>query len=533
MGRFVPIDITPALAEKKTPKVDGAKAYYDGKQCWQYKVVYDQPGSYNFTIPAGVTCARTVIVGGGGKPKCISIGSCCSHAGAGGAYSEKCMTVQAGTVLSLVVGRQEQDSTVACNSVSVHTAGGAAGYTPGVASGGDWNSRGGCAGYTCNYCNGSVSHHCGSCKYLNVTNCCGYCIVYQYDPASTGATNCCNLLVAGGGSAGSPSNLCGGCSSVLCGYLHSMVAGGGGGIGSQCVQTVWHYNCCTCICVVWQGDGMTLSTNYPASAEGGWGSGAPKRKMCRSVTFGACDYAVAASGSGGDGGPDGHAMSGWQFEWGYESICAYPYGGGYQMPTARENLQTQAPCKVDWWDISDICGSGAPGHMAESNFNQCNICLGYQRGLRPENAGEGAGTGGIATYCCNTCWYGGGYGMNNNGACGPQLNWQLLCTLGTTGRTQQAWLPGMQKSLFPFFVTCAGTLGGSGGVGWAGFASKAGKGGGGGQGKCQLICVCWGGAYDCCNNNTANPALAFPPCLLDQLTSNAGTGMAIIYYREA
>jgi hypothetical protein len=35
------------------------------------------------------------------------------------------------------------------------------------------------------------------------------------------------------------------------------------------------------------------------------------------------------------------------------------------------------------------------------------------------------------------------------------------------------------------------------------------------------------------NGSGAAPLLAFPPCLLDTLTSNAGTGMAIIYYREA
>jgi len=27
--------------------------------------------------------------------------------------------------------------------------------------------------------------------------------------------------------------------------------------------------------------------------------------------------------------------------------------------------------------------------------------------------------------------------------------------------------------------------------------------------------------------------LAFPPCILDNLLSNAGSGMAIVYYKEA
>jgi hypothetical protein len=33
--------------------------------------------------------------------------------------------------------------------------------------------------------------------------------------------------------------------------------------------------------------------------------------------------------------------------------------------------------------------------------------------------------------------------------------------------------------------------------------------------------------------NGSGPALAFPPCILDNLVSNAGSGLAIIYYKEA
>jgi hypothetical protein len=528
MGRFVPITVG-ITSEKRAPKFTGAKVYYDGKQCWQYKVVYDRPGSYTFTVPSGVTCVRSVLVGGGGKPSCLTNGNCCSFAGAGGGYSEKCMTVSAGTQLSFVVGRQEQDSTLSCNSVAVHTASGAVGSTPGTASGGDWNSRGGCSGFTCNYCNGSVSHYCGSCKYICTTTCCGYCIAYVYSDAGNGGSNCCNLLVAGGASAGSPRNLCGGCSSVICGYLHSGVAGGGGGIGSQCVQTVWHYTCCACICVMWEGDGFPMHVNYPGSAEGGWGSSPEKTKMCRSVTYGGCIDAVVRSSSGGGGGPDPESQEGWQFEWGYDAFCAYPYGARCK-PVAFEQKNMNTPCRVDWWDITDICGNGAPGHMAEMNYNQCGLMTGWSRSIRPKNAGEGAGTGGIMTYLCRMCWYGDMLSVENNNG-GPQLNWTLLCTLGVCGWCDQSWLPGMQNALFPFFVTCAGTLGGSGGVGWQGMSSKAGKGGGGGQAKCQFLCVCHGGNFNLCNGS--GPALAFPPCLLDQHVSNAGTGMAIIYYREA
>jgi hypothetical protein len=531
MGRFVPITVS-VESEKRAPKYAGAKVYYDGKQCWQYKVVYDRPGTYTFNVPAGVSCVRTVIVGGGGKPSCLTNGNCCSFAGAGGAYSERCMTVSPGTALSIQVGRQQQDSAVCCNTTLVHTAGGASGSTPGVATGGDWNSRGGCSGFSCNNCGGSLSHFCGSCKYVNVTNCCGYCIVYQFDDAANGGSTCCNAIFVGGASAGTPDNICGGCSSTLCGYLHSGIAGGGGGIGSQILPTVWHYNCCTCICVYWQGDGMTMSTNWPASAEGGHGSQNLKRSQCRAGAY-TCLGGIMSVGSGGSGGPEGDVQNNYQFEWGYEQICAYPYGGGFCMPQARMQVQRNAPCRINWWDISDICGSGSPGFNQEHNFNQC----GYQAGgisvpPWPENSGEGAGTGGIITYCCNPHQMGMGFG-NTSSSGGPNINWTLICHLGVCGKTEQAWLPGMQNSLFPFFITCAGTLGGSGGVGWCGFTSKAGFGGGGGQAKCQFLCVCWGGNFDRCNNNGANPLLAFPPCLLDQMVSNAGLGLAIIYYREA
>jgi hypothetical protein len=123
-----------------------------------------------------------------------------------------------------------------------------------------------------------------------------------------------------------------------------------------------------------------------------------------------------------------------------------------------------------------------------------------------------------------------GFGIGaNNGSGGPLVNWNKLCNLGLCGQTQQAWK--MVDALFPFFMTCAGTLGGSGGVGLCAYTSKAGFGGGGGQAKCHILCVCHGGSFNNCNGS--GPALAFPPCLLDQLTSNAGLGMAIIYYREA
>ena len=531
MGRFIPIELTTVVAEKAQPKVTGGKGYYNGKQCWQYKVVYDRPGTYTFTVPSGTICARTVVVGGGGKPKCISINkdgtTCNSSAGAGGAYSDKCHAVTGGsTAFTVVVGRQEQESTVACNSTPVHTAGGAAGMTPGVASGGDWNSRGGCPGWTCNYCGGSYTHYCGSCKYLNITTCCGYCIVYQYDPAGT-TSNCCNILTAGGASAGSPRALCGGCSSIICGYLHSGVAGGGAGIGQQCNGLIWHYACCTCMCPAGlQGYPGDLCFNYPQSAQGGGGSKAVDCHNCRSYQ-GCCLSGIFKGGDGGPGSADSREGCAWTWEYGYMAFCVFPYGVRCN-PDYCFQPAVYSPTTQDWWDISDICGSGAPGTVMQTTAFQCGYMPGTW-GSRPKNAGEGAATGGIAYYCCDPVQMGTGISSTGPGG-GPLINWQKICQLGLCGQCDQAYL--MQDALFPFFITCAGTLGGSGGVNLCGYTSKAGKGGGGGQSKCQLLCVCYGGAFNCCNGVAATP-LAFPPCILDELTSNAGTGMAIIYYREA
>jgi hypothetical protein len=532
MGRFVPIDVTTIANREKTSefKVTGGKGYYDGKQCWQYKVVYDRPGTYSFTVPTGVTCMRTVVVGGGGKPTALTIGSCCSAAGGGGGYSEKCMTVLPGNVIGVVVGRQEGTSSITCNTVAVHSATGATCCAPGAGVGGDWNSRGGCGGWTCSFCNGSVSSWCGSCRYLCLATCCGYCVVYTCVNAQTGGTDCCNLLVAGGGSAGSPKRLCGSDATCVCGFLHNGVAGGGAGIGGS-MHTAWHYNCCNCICIFnnnGHADHDWPRTPHPGSAQGGGGTIQHPDACCRSWQ-GECIQGVWLGGNGGPGGDDDEEGQGWVFEWGWHGYCYWPFGVRCSA-CFRERCQSQnkSPVKQEWWDIQDIKGSGSPGIVAE--FHQRFSCMGIARGPRPANAGEGAGTGGIMTYCCSAEMLGQNVGANN-GSGGPLINWTKICSLGTTGQCDAAWK--MPDALFPNFITCAGTLGGSGGVGWCTFSSKAGKGGGGGQAKCQIICICHGGNFDRCNGSGAAPLLAFPPCLLDQLTSNAGTGMAIIYYREA
>jgi hypothetical protein len=544
MGRFVPISYNTVALPNKAPQYTccslgpagsqyGAKSYYCAQMCWQYKIVLDRPGAYCWQVPATAICARTVLIGGGGKPTNGSNGNCCSYAGSGGGYSEKCLAVTGGsTYLCIVVGAQQQSTTMSCNGTSVHTATGASQNTPGCGTGGDWNSTGGCTGYTCNYCGGSVSHYCGSCKYTCNVTLCGYCVIFMYDVANSSGNTCCNALFQGGASAGSPRHMQGGWSACTCGNCWNGVASGGAGIGDYCVYNSVSYNCCSCICSANPSGPGEYCHNYPSTASGGGGT--KQRQCCGNQCKswqGICDQGgIYKGGDGGPGGLDQDEGCAWTMEWGYKSYCSYPYG--VQCSVDCEFRYTiKAPCKLDWWDISDICGTGSPGTVWHRSAFQCSIDPGHY-GSRPKNAGEGAGTGGIFTYCCNTCQMGNMVGMTDmQGNGGPLVNWPLICTLGVCGMCEQAWLPGMQESLFPFFITCAGTLGGSGGVNWCGYTSKAGKGGGGGQAKCHITCICYGGSYNLCNGS--GPALAFPPCLLDQLVSNAGTGMAIIYWREA
>jgi hypothetical protein len=101
--------------------------------------------------------------------------------------------------------------------------------------------------------------------------------------------------------------------------------------------------------------------------------------------------------------------------------------------------------------------------------------------------------------------------------------------MGLQGSASNAY--DQPKNIAPGIISTAGIFGGSGGIGVHGFASKAGFGGGAGVFKCYILCICYGGSYDCCNGVASTP-LAFPPCILDNIVSNAGSGVAIIYWKD-
>ena len=101
--------------------------------------------------------------------------------------------------------------------------------------------------------------------------------------------------------------------------------------------------------------------------------------------------------------------------------------------------------------------------------------------------------------------------------------------MGLQGAATQAYEH--VRGIAPGIISQAGIFGGSGGIGVHGFASKAGLGGGAGMFKCYIVCICHGGSFNCCNGVAATP-LAFPPCILDNIVSNAGSGVAIIYWKD-
>ena len=304
------------------------------------------------------------------------------------------------------------------------------------------------------------------------------------------------MSAVGGASAGSPKNITGGWSSCVCGYLHATSTGGGAGIGDVCCIPVWHYPCCSCICTVWFCCESTKPCyNYPTSNQGGGGSASRCNYACRS-TMQECIHGFWKSGEGGPGGPDSSSTYGWEFEWGYSGACWYPFGircgGEHSTPRCADNAPIRlCVLNCEQWDIQNICGSGSPG----TGLLACIGCWPYSyiSTPRPRNSGEGAGTGGFSLYRCDTDAIV-DLGIGTVSSYGfDMMNWQKICQLGLCGACDQAWL--MQDGLFPQFLTCAGTLGGSGGVNICGYTSRAGKGGGGGQAKSQILCICHGGAF--------------------------------------
>ena len=538
MGRFVTTTTSATLTT--CYQCPTHKYSYDANECWQNKLVLDRPGSYTFTVPSGVSCIRTVAVGGGGKP-CFS-DFYCNAAGAGGAYVEAVHTIASGCIVTTVVGRQQQDTTISyvCSggATVTHTAGGAVGCNPGVGSTTSatacvFCSRGGCAGHGCNF-NQAVGT-CGStCFCCGFSQCCGYCIVYRCNCITMTQEDYCNPYFSGGGSAGSFVHPCGGCGGTvknkgLQGYTNNntggAVAGGGGGIGyinKECTVTAF----CNCVCVNYQ-EGHTMQRCAPTVAGGGGGS---RWAFCmtpcdRMLWNGLCENGMWRDGSGGWGAPDNQEGIGGIVYW----VCHPCNSAG---SSHWEHCCSIPPRYYPWHDIHSMTGSGSSGKA----ISFCGYCSyqsnkwirGANFGGPPEDSGEGAGTGGSVYICCNGC------DTDWPGMPGDQfaVNWDQLCQVGVAGKSAEVYFnTNMCRQLMPGVISYAGTLGGSGGIGTNGYASKAGFGGGGGWYKCFIHCVCWGGSYDNCNGS--GPALAFPPCILDNLISNAGSGMAIIYWKDA
>ena len=115
MGRYIGTgSTTPNACTFYSPttcfQTSAYKYSYSQNDCWQNRVIIDTPGSYSFTMPLGTSCClRVISVGGGGKSKCTN-GNCCGFAGAGGGYSEKVDRVLSGCTVTIVVGRQEQET---------------------------------------------------------------------------------------------------------------------------------------------------------------------------------------------------------------------------------------------------------------------------------------------------------------------------------------------------------------------------------------------------------------------------------------
>lgn len=523
-------------------QVTGHKYAYDANECWQNKLVLDRPGTYTFTVPAGSSgCIRAIAVGGGGKALCSDF--YCNWAGSGGGYAESVNSVAVGCTVTVVVGRQMQDTTISytCTGGVAQTVTGggatqsAAAAVPGVGSGGNYmNSRGGCGGIGRNY-----QETCGSCQSTcfcyYTTTCCGYCIVYQCNCRSHSTSTLCTPYFPGGGSAGSFLYPCGGCGGDVCNnamlwgsYEGGAIAGGGGGIGyvnKRSTMTAF----CNCICSMY-GTSDQPGVCAPTVAAGGGGT---RYTLCQNpceqqLWSGCCTMGWWREGAGGWGGCDNQEGRPGVMYW-YCTPC---------MCTGRSEWEiccSIAPKKHAWHDIHCMSGSGSSGksinfcHNSGGGPDSGNMwARGYNKTGHPEDAGEGAGTGGAVYVVCDNSYI--DWPWNCNADCRTGIDWTAVCCLGTTGKYNDAYNPDIMRTVVPGFISFAGTLGGSGGIGMCSYSSKAGAGGGAGFSKSFIRCICWGTGYDCCNGSL--PLLAFPPCILDAVSSNAGMGMAIIYWKD-
>jgi hypothetical protein len=128
-------------------QVCGGDGQTSGDVCAQIRsfttadgVVFDKPGTYSWTVPAGVSQAMFDVYGaGGGQGGLLNI-STGEFAGAGlgglGAHVRARMSVQAGQTLTIVVGGRGADVAAGCVGGAGGANGGAAGGGPGNACGG-------------------------------------------------------------------------------------------------------------------------------------------------------------------------------------------------------------------------------------------------------------------------------------------------------------------------------------------------------------------------------------------------------------
>lgn len=547
MGRYISTGSTQigtncciAYTTTTCQQYPGFQYSYDLNQCFQNRVMVTKPGSYSFVLPLTSTgCIRAIAVGGGGKACCSDF--YCNFAGSGGGYAESVHCVAPGCTFTIVVGRQQASTTISYTclggTAQTVTGGGATGRTPGVGSGGNlMNSTGGCGGWGRNY--QEVNGTCPStCICFCNTTCCGYCIIYGCNCQQSTSQDYCAHYFPGGGSAGSFMFPCGGCGGTVCNKGGTTtnnnnggsMAGGGGGIGyiNRCCSITAF---CGCICSMY-GNSQQPCVCGPTTVQGGGGTRyAYLNSACEQTMWnGLCEGGVWRMGAGGWGGCDNQEGRPDTMYW----TCALC------MCTGRSEFDVCcgiAPKKWPWFDIMEMAGSGSSGKgigYCRQQINQDNYWTstnGKQMGGIPEDSGEGAGTGGaIYPGLCDAYYV--------NWPCLPSsvqtggIDWNQVCCFGVNNTYNDIYdCCQSSRNLVVGHISQAGTLGGSGGIGVHGFASKAGFGGGAGAYKYFVHCICWGTGYDCCGGS--GPLLAFPPCILDNIASNAGSGLAIIYWKD-